>query len=251
MKTQFGLGLALSVSLMLPLLASAQRAAPVTIPQPVAQVRATSSTAAGKRVANRGTASRSSKSASLKSADDPFGFLGAPPLSIQALLNPFPGFGFNFQSPLLNQDLGIKALIDPATQARLALAERLLRETHFAPGTFLVDGGGSYAVPAGPEQYQEAEGQQVAQQQEQPGSEEVYEPPPVESVEEPVKDEGELTLVLRDGHQLQAEAFTRMNDKIVYISPDGGRRSVALTDIDSDATLRVNQEHGTPLQLPL
>jgi hypothetical protein len=42
-----------------------------------------------------------------------------------------------------------------------------------------------------------------------------------------------------------------MNDQIVYITADGSRRTIAAADLDSDATVRINEERGTPLQLPL
>jgi hypothetical protein len=58
-------------------------------------------------------------------------------------------------------------------------------------------------------------------------------------------------LVLRDGTKIQAVAFTRKSDSIVYITTDGTRRTLALADLDSAATQRVNQERGTPLNLSL
>jgi hypothetical protein len=64
-------------------------------------------------------------------------------------------------------------------------------------------------------------------------------------------DEGEFTLVLRDGTSISTAAFTHSNEKFIYISPDGGRRTVAASDVDADATVRVNQERGIPLRLPL
>jgi len=66
-----------------------------------------------------------------------------------------------------------------------------------------------------------------------------------------VQDEGEFTLVLRDGTRIQAMAFTHTNQKIVYITNDGMRRAFADSLLDSDETVRVNQERGTALQLPL
>jgi hypothetical protein len=42
-----------------------------------------------------------------------------------------------------------------------------------------------------------------------------------------------------------------MNGRIIYISNEGGRRTIALSDLDKSATVRVNEERGTPLQLPL
>jgi hypothetical protein len=64
-------------------------------------------------------------------------------------------------------------------------------------------------------------------------------------------DEGEFTLVLTDGRWIQAVAFTHANDSIVYITAAGSRYTIAANELDSDSTLRVNQERGTPLQSPL
>jgi hypothetical protein len=64
-------------------------------------------------------------------------------------------------------------------------------------------------------------------------------------------DEGQFTLVLTDGRWIEAVAFTHSNDTIVYISAAGSRYTIAANELDSDSTLRVNQERGTPLQSPL
>ena len=72
-----------------------------------------------------------------------------------------------------------------------------------------------------------------------------------EEVAASVPDEGQFTLVLSDGRWIEAVAFTRSNDAIVYISPAGSRYTIAANELDSDSTLRVNQERGTPLQSPL
>lgn len=247
-------GLAAALFFLVPSLALAQHGARVAMPQSSAHVHVVSSAPVMAHTGTRANGSRSSRISNHANPDDLLAFNGGSPLSIQDLLNPFPGFGFNLgQFSTFNQDLGIKALIDPATQARLAVAERLLRETRFAPGYFLIDGGGSYAVPVSSDQQPQAQQPVIIVQQPAPqevASQEAYEPPLAEAAA-PLPDEGEFTLVTRDGKQLQAAAFTRMNDKIVYITPEGGRRTVAVGDLDSDATLRINQERGTPLQLPL
>jgi hypothetical protein len=62
---------------------------------------------------------------------------------------------------------------------------------------------------------------------------------------------GQFTLVLQSGKQIDAVAFTRTSDRIVYITADGNRRTIAASDLNSEATVRVNQERGTPLELPL
>jgi len=67
----------------------------------------------------------------------------------------------------------------------------------------------------------------------------------------PLPDVGQFTLVLRNGSQIEAVAFTRSNDKIVYITVEGSRRTIALADLDSAETVRVNEEQGTPLRLPM
>jgi hypothetical protein len=186
--------------------------------------------------------------------------LSSQDLSLQDLLNPVPGLGFDYAHlAAINRDLAIKAVIDPATQWRLAVAERLLRDTRgSAPnaGFFLLDGGGEYIVPAeaapaeqSPQQppiiiVQQAPAAQPSTTQSAPAAV-ASEPAP------PLPDVGQFTLVLQNGARIQAVAFTFMKDRVVYITADGSRRTLAASDLDSDATKRVNEERGTPLQLPL
>jgi hypothetical protein len=254
LKLRFHAGLTATLFLAVPLLASAQRAPRMaSLPGPARGRTPISTSVVVHPGPNRASGNRTGSTPSTRDANDSFGSSGTP-LSIQDLLNPFPGFGFNFEHlSALNQDLGIKALIDPATQARLAVAERLARNNRFAPGFFLLDGGGSYVVPVDADQQPQAQQPIIIVQQPAPAQAAVEAPvdyAPMEAAAPP-PDEGEFTLVLRNGKQLQAAAFTRMSDKIVYITPDGGRRTVAVGDLDSDATLRVNQERGVPLQLSL
>jgi hypothetical protein len=65
----------------------------------------------------------------------------------------------------------------------------------------------------------------------------------------PLRDVGSFTLVTSQGYHLDAVAFTRLNDRLVYITPDGGRRTIAFRDLDIDSTQRLNQELGTPVDL--
>ena len=174
------------------------------------------------------------------------------PLSLQDLLNPVPGFGFSFvHLAAINRDLGIRALIDPATQLQLALADRLLAETPVTP-VFPVFGAAETPVII-PQQ----QPQVIIVQQPAPVTEPVAvqaAPQPAEAPEvssAPVADVGEFILVERDGSQIPAVAFTRQNDRIVYVTRQGMRRSMGIVDLDPDATVRVNEERGTPLQLPI
>jgi hypothetical protein len=191
------------------------------------------------------------------------GFGGAP-LSVQQLLDPVPGFGFNFSDlAARDSDLGIKAAIDPETQWRLAIAERLLRDNRgfggFAgAGGYILDGGG-YAVPeestGEPAAAAPAPQPQIIVVQASPASNQqgAASAAPAESQEQqpPLPDVGQFTLVLRNGTKIEAIAFTRKSDSIVYITADGNRRTLAVADLDSAATQRVNQERGTPLNLSL
>lgn len=69
--------------------------------------------------------------------------------------------------------------------------------------------------------------------------------------QEPLPDVGTLTLVLRDGSHLDVVAFTMTQGQVVYITPEGRRLTISAEIFDADATQRVNQERGTPMQLPL
>jgi hypothetical protein len=171
------------------------------------------------------------------------------------------GIGINGINYIATQDIGTEAAIDPATQWRLAIAERVARSTGgFAGGGYyLLDGGGAYAYPYSAEP-SEAESPSPQQQQQQQPQVIVVQQAPAQatqssaaetSPEPPLPDAGQFTLVLHNGSQIEAVAFTQMKDRIVYITRDGSRRSLALSDLDADATVRLNQERGTPLQLSL
>jgi hypothetical protein len=78
----------------------------------------------------------------------------------------------------------------------------------------------------------------------QPASAAEREPAP------PLPDVGSFTLVTRQGNMLDAVAFTRSSDRLVYITPDGGRRTLAFRDLDVNETQRLNAERGTPITIP-
>ena len=62
---------------------------------------------------------------------------------------------------------------------------------------------------------------------------------------------GQFTLVLRSGAKIQAVGFTRVSDKIVYVTADGSRRTIATADLDGAATKQAIEESGTPVLLSL
>jgi hypothetical protein len=167
-----------------------------------------------------------------------------------------PGFTSNF--PLLGngQDLGIEAAINPATQLRLAFAERFLRDRRGLLGGgafYLLDGGGAYVIPSDselPQEQSQAQPQVIVLQQ-APSQQQAQPALNSDPSSAPIPDVGQFTLVLHGGKKIQAVAFTRAKDNIVYIDQDGGRHTLNLADLDTAATARVNEELGTPLQLPL
>jgi hypothetical protein len=182
-------------------------------------------------------------------------------VSLQKLLDPVPGLGFDDHHLwVIHQDLPIKALTDPVTELKIAEARRFLRRSRLAgPGYFILDGG-YYPVSDDPDSgpAEPAPADQSAQQQPQvivvqaPSPQQPADNSQVEPEDAaPLPDVGPFTLVLQNGKQLQAVAFTRMNDQIVYITADGSRRTIAAAELNSDATVRINEERGTPLQLPL
>src|SRR6202007_2315381 len=117
-----------------------------------------------------------------------------------------------------------------------------------------IDGGGAYVYPQGPiapdaDQSGPAPAPAPAQPQiivvqarpQQP-AEQCAGADSEDAQQASLPDVGEFTLVLRNGVEISAIAFTRVDDHIVYITPAGGRRTIAASEIDSDATQRTNQE---------
>lgn len=166
------------------------------------------------------------------------------------LLNPVPGLGFDYSHlAAINHDLGIRAIIDPITQQELALSERLLQLTPRTPisSSFFASEPVVMLEQQPPQVIIVQQPQPPAEQSTSEGSPSTTEPPAVE--QPPLPDVGQFVLVQHDGTQIQAVAFTRQNDRIVYITADGRRKSIAIGDLDTAATRRLNDERGTPLQL--
>ena len=177
-------------------------------------------------------------------------FGNATSFDLGQLLNNTPGLGFDFSHlAALNGNPGTRAFIDPVTQQDLALSERLLQISGGANTVFPFFGGG-YSEPIVMEQQQPPV--IVVQQPAAPETAENAPAPaaPVEA-QPPLPDVGQFSLVLHNGKQIKAVAFTRQGDLIVYVTNDGIRGSFAVSDLDVAATQQMNQQHGTPLQLPL
>jgi hypothetical protein len=248
---------------VVPLPASAQRSfahvrlAPppgrVVFLHPVSRTSRLPITPVIQRVMSGSSSSSASTSQNSAASASNFIVLNGASTNLDQLLNPSPSFGFSFEHlNAVNPDLDIKALIDPITEDRLAIAERLLGETPVAPISFPF-----FDTPS------------VVMLEEQPPVIVLQQPQPVAPVTEtapsveaepagssqpteapPPRDVGTFTLVLKDGRHLGAVAFTRQKDRIVYITSDGIRRSFPIADLDRDATEQLNEDRGISLQLP-
>lgn len=195
-------------------------------------------------------------------AGDEFGstFAGASGQTLQQLLDPVPGLGFDYAHlAAINSDLAIKAVIDPETQWRLAVAERVLHDTggFSTPGYYLLDGGAyvvpTESMPTPPREQKPPQSQPtIIVLKELPATQQPstqVAPAAAPQPSGPLPDVSSFTLVLQDGKKIQAIAFTRVSDRIAYITADGVRHSIAASQLDTAATKRINEESGTPLQL--
>jgi hypothetical protein len=167
-----------------------------------------------------------------------------------------PGLGFDYPhlAAISGNNLGVEALIDPATQANLALALRFQR---LAPlgfgGAFYSAPDGFYDSGAAPADYGAAFSSaqpQVIVVQASPAQATSFTQPPAAADDQPpapLPDGGDFILVTKEGAQITAGAFYHQGSNVIYITPSGARRSVPFSDLDMDSTVLVNQERGTDL----
>jgi hypothetical protein len=173
----------------------------------------------------------------------------------------FGGSGFDCENLGCSSgsNLGVEALINPSTAANLALAARFHRIGNLTGAYLLTGYGGGYPVAYDePEADNQDQGPAPAQQQpqiiviQQPAP--AARPAEAESApaaEAPLPDVGDFTLLLKNGGEISAVAFTRRNDQLVYITREGNRRTVRVADIDVAATTKLNEDRGTPLKLSI
>jgi hypothetical protein len=177
--------------------------------------------------------------------------LGGTPISLGQLLNPAPGLGFDFTHlAAINSNLGVQAVIDPLTQYQLALALRL---PQVAPTAFWGGGYGGYVES--PVYGQPSQPQIIVVQQPVPQAAPAEQAAPAPAPEAaappqpPLPDVGQFLLIERDGHVIHAVAFTVEGKRVVYITADGLRHTIALDQIDARLTEDRNAERGTMLHL--
>jgi hypothetical protein len=74
-------------------------------------------------------------------------------------------------------------------------------------------------------------------------------PAPESEAAASVPDVGDFILVRRDGRILFASIFSVVGTQILYVTPEGIRRTVAMADLDSDATEQMNEARGTTVMI--
>jgi hypothetical protein len=65
----------------------------------------------------------------------------------------------------------------------------------------------------------------------------------------PIPDVGDFILVRRDGRILFASVFSVVGSQLQYVTPEGIRHSIAISDLDADATQQMNEARGTTVQI--
>lgn len=63
-----------------------------------------------------------------------------------------------------------------------------------------------------------------------------------------VPDVGNFILVRRDGRILFASVFSVVGSELQYVTPEGIRRTIELSDLDADATQQMNEARGSTVQ---
>jgi hypothetical protein len=67
--------------------------------------------------------------------------------------------------------------------------------------------------------------------------------------EVPIRDVGDFILVRRDGRILFASVYSVVGEQLQYVTPEGIRRTVEISDLDGDATQQMNEARGTTVQI--
>ncbi len=177
--------------------------------------------------------------------------------TVDTLINgnyPAPGLGFDYtHHAAINRNLGVRALVDPITQHRLALARQIRRETPVAPisGPIVINSIQVNVLPQPPVVIvQEPELEPADRLESARYMERVAEASQAPAFfYEPEQDTSEMVFIRRDGSLLFAVAFVTRGERIIYVTREGHRRSLALAELDLDATRDINEARGTSLSL--
>jgi len=182
---------------------------------------------------------------------------GFDPIASTVSFDAVPGLGFDY--PHL-------AAISGAQHNNFS--PRFGHEGHRGPGSFVPIFFGGYPYYYDDTSYDQPAQQPVQQVQPQPQIIVIQQPIPAQqgadsgsntgslspTVTEsqpdvPVPDVGNFILVRRDGRILFASLFSVVGTQLQYVTPEGIRRTLAMSDLDADATQQMNEARGTTIQL--
>ena len=74
-------------------------------------------------------------------------------------------------------------------------------------------------------------------------------PSPAPEAAAPVRDVGEFVLVKRNGTVLFASLYMVSGKQLTYVTPEGIRRTLPVSDLDAVATQQMNEARGTTVQI--
>jgi hypothetical protein len=64
----------------------------------------------------------------------------------------------------------------------------------------------------------------------------------------PIPDVGDFVLVRRDGRILFASVFSVVGAQLQYVTPEGIRHTIEMSDLDADSTQQMNEARGTTVR---
>jgi len=71
-----------------------------------------------------------------------------------------------------------------------------------------------------------------------------------DELQPPPPEVGQFILVRLDGQVVFAAAFTAVDGRLTYVTPEGLRRSFPVSELDKQATRQMNDANGTSISLP-
>jgi hypothetical protein len=189
--------------------------------------------------------------------ENPGGFAASPNSFDLEVLSGVPGLGFDF--PHL-------AAINGALHGNSS--PRFGPNGHHGGGSFIPVYFGGYPYYSDDAGYDQTEAAPVQQTQPQPQIIVIQQPAPAprdadmgsnlandstaenaQQAAESVPDVGDFILVRRDGRILFASIFSIVGAQLQYVTPEGIRHSLAMSDLDPVATQQMNEARGTTVRI--
>ncbi|HEX2713168.1 MAG TPA: hypothetical protein VHM88_13295 [Candidatus Acidoferrales bacterium] len=165
---------------------------------------------------------------------------------------PVPGLGFDFAHlAAISRNFKVSDISVLTTAQRLALAQRLASLNSFSVPFLAASPVVLVQQPPVVVVQQPAAAEEIAEAAERTPRVGPRDAEVAARVPEPAHDAGEFVLVRLDGRLVFAVAFSTQGDLLTYVTREGLRRSLRLTELDIDATRRMNEGRGTTIHLPV